>query len=101
MVIEYPDFIWQTAVYGSRRLQDWLQSEGHNINRKQVQRLMRLMDIVALYPKRCTSRPGKGHTVYPYLLKGLTINRPNQVWATDITYLPMAKDVVYLVAIVD
>ncbi len=78
-----------------------MQDEGHNINRKRVQRLMRLMGIAALYPKRCTRRPGKGHTVYPYLLKGLTIDRPDQVWATDITYLPRAKGFVYRVAIMD
>ena len=62
---------------------------------------MRLMGIAALYPKRCTRRPGKGHTVYPYLLKGLTIDRPHQVWATDITCLPMAKGFVYRVAVMD
>jgi putative transposase len=68
-----------------RRIRDWLWEEGHDINRKRVQRLMRQMGIMALYPKAGTSRPGKGHKIYPYLLKGLEINRPNQVWATDIT----------------
>ncbi len=87
--------------YGSRRIRDWLQAENHDINRKRVQRLMRQMDIAALYPKKGTSRPGKGHKIYPYLLKGLKIDRPNQVWATDITYLPMANGFVYLVAIMD
>ena len=62
---------------------------------------MRQMGIMALYPKRNTSRPGKGHKIYPYLLKGLTIDRPNQVWATDLTYIPMAKGFVYVVAIMD
>ena len=87
--------------YGSRRIRDWLQAENHDINRKKVQRLMQQMGLQALYPKKGTSRPGKGHEIYPYLLKGLDINRPNQVWATDITYLPMAKGFVYLVAIMD
>ena len=61
------------------------------INRKKVQRLMRQMGIVALYPKKKTRLPGKGHTIYPYLLKSMTIDQPNQVWATDISYIPMAK----------
>jgi len=87
--------------YGSRRIRDWLIAENHDINRKRVQRLMRLMGIMALYPKKGTSHPGKGHKIYPYLLKGLTIDRPNQVYCTDITYVPMAKGFVYLVAIMD
>lgn len=87
--------------YGSRRIRDWLQDEGHDINRKRVQRLMRQMGIMALYPKANTSRPGKGHKIYPYLLRGLAIDRPNQVWATDISYVPMAKGFVYVVAIMD
>lgn len=72
--------------YGSRRLRDWLQDEGHDINRKHVQRLMQQMGIRALYPKANTSRPGQGHKIYPYRLRGLMIDRPNQVWATDISY---------------
>lgn len=87
--------------YGSRRIRDWLQDEGYQVNRKRVQRLMRQMGISALYPKANTSRPGQGHKIYPYLLKGLDINRPNQVWATDICYVPMAKGFVYVVAIMD
>ncbi len=87
--------------YGSRRIRDWLEAENHDINRKRVQRLMRLMGITALYPKKGTSHPGKGHKIYPYLLKGLEIDRPNQVFCTDITYVPMAKGFVYLVAIMD
>ena len=87
--------------YGSRRIRDWLVAENHDINRKRVQRLMRLMGIMALYPKKGTSRPGKGHKIYPYLLKGLAIDRPNQVFCTDITYIPMSKGFVYLVAIMD
>jgi putative transposase len=72
--------------YGSRRIRDWLQDEGFPVNRKRVQRLMRHMGITALYPKANTSRPGKGHKIYPYLLKGLEIDRANQVWATDICW---------------
>ncbi len=87
--------------YGSRRIRDDLQGLGYPVNRKKVQRLMRQMGIMALYPKRNTSRPGKGHKIYPYLLKGLTIDRPNQVWATDLTYIPMARGFVYVVAIMD
>ena len=72
--------------YGSRRIRDELEDRGERVNRKRIQRLMRLMGLVALYPKRRTSAPGKGHKIYPYLLRGLTIDRPNQVWATDIVY---------------
>ena len=74
---------------------------GHCVNRKHVQRLMRLMGLSALYPKPRTSQPGKGHKIYPYLLRGLTIDRPNQVWSTDICYIPMAKGFMYLVAVMD
>ena len=87
--------------YGSRRIRDDLQGLGYPVNRKRVQRLMRKMGIMALYPKVNTSRPGKGHKIYPYLLRGLMIDRPNQVWATDLTYIPMAKGFVYVVAIMD
>jgi len=87
--------------YGSRRIRDWLHDDGFLVNRKRVQRLMWQMGIAALYPKANTSRPGKGHKIYPYLLKGLRIDRPNQVWATDISYIPMARGFVYVVAIMD
>ena len=87
--------------YGSRRIRDELETRGHRINRKRVRRLMREMGIKALYPKRRTSVPGKGHKVYPYLLKGMTISRANQVWASDICFIPMARGFMYLVAIMD
>ena len=87
--------------YGSRRLRDELETQGHPVNRKRVQRLMRQMGLSALYPKPRTSQPGAGHKVYPYLLKGLSIERPNQVWASDICYIPMAQGFMYLVAILD
>jgi len=87
--------------YGSRRIRDWLYEEGHDINRKRVQRLMRQMGIAALYPRKNTSKPGKGHKIYPYLLKDLEINRSNQVFCSDITYIPMTKGFVYLTVIMD
>src|SRR5207247_886550 len=86
---------------GSRRLKDELRKLGHVINRKHVQRLMRLMGLEALYPKQRTSDPNRAHRRFPYLLKGLAIERPNQVWATDVTYIPMARGFLYLVAIMD
>jgi len=87
--------------YGSRRLKDWLELLGYAVSRKKVQRLMREMGLTALYPKRNLSKRNQAHKVYPYLLKGLVIDRPNQVWAADVTYLPMAKGFLYLVAIID
>ena len=89
------------AFYGSRRMRDELEDRGHKVNRKRIQRLMRQMGLRALYPRRRTSQPGKGHKIYPYLLRDLSIERANQVWATDICYLPMAKGFMYLVAIMD
>ena len=87
--------------YGSRRMRDELEDRGHKVNRKRVQRLMRLMGLRALYPRQRTSQPGKGHKIYPYLLRDLTVDRANQVWATDVCYIPMAKGFMYLVAIMD
>jgi putative transposase len=87
--------------YGSRRLRDELQERGHTVNRKRIQRLMRQMGLRALYPRQRTSQPGKGHKIYPYLLRELSIERANQVWATDICYIPMAKGFMYLMAIMD
>jgi len=88
--------------YGSRKIRDILQREGYNLNRKKVQRLMQLMGISALFPKkRRTSLPEKGHKIYPYLLRDLPVVRPNQVWAADICYVPMARGFLYLVAIMD
>ena len=85
---------------GSRRLVDTLWDEhGIHANRKRVQRLMRRLGIIALYPKKKTSVVNAAHKIYPYLLRDLTIDHPNQVLCTDITYIPMAKGFVYLVAI--
>jgi putative transposase len=86
---------------GSRMLRDLLRNEGQPVGRKRVRRLMRLMGIEALYRKPNTSRRHAAHPVYPYLLRDLTIDRSNQVWATDITYIPMRRGFLYLVAIID
>lgn len=88
--------------YGTRRIKQWLADEhGLVVNRKRIQRLRRVMAIETLYPKRNLSLANQAHKVYPYLLKDLAIDRPNQVWSTDITYVPMAKGFVYLVAVMD
>jgi putative transposase len=86
---------------GSRMLRDLLNKEGVEIGRRHVATLMRRMGIEALYRKPNTSKRTPGHKIYPYLLRGLTIDRPNQVWAMDITYVPMARGFVYLAAVVD
>jgi len=86
---------------GARMLRDLLRQEGYTIGRKHVATLMRTMGIEALYRKANTSRRHPEHRIYPYLLRGLTIDRPNQVWAMDITYLPMARGFVYLAVVLD
>jgi putative transposase len=82
--------------YGSRKIAEEL-----GVNRKRVQRLMRQMGLQAIYPKRRTTWPGAGHKIYPYLLRDIEVTRPDQVWATDITYVPMRHGFLYLVAIMD
>ena len=86
---------------GSRRMAAMLRAEGWPINRKRVQRLMRRMGIAALGPKLRTTKPAPGHKIFPYLLRGLAIDRPNQVWAADITYVPIGRGFLYLVAVID
>jgi putative transposase len=86
---------------GSRSMKRQFKRQGQRVNRKRIQRLMRLMGIEAIYPKPHTSRPHPEHRIYPYLLRDLTIDRPGQVWAADITYVPMARGFMYLVAIMD
>jgi len=86
---------------GTRTIRNDLRRMGHKVNRKRVQRLMRLMGIEAIYPRPRTSRPHPRHKVYSYLLRDMDINRPNQVWAADITYIPMSRGFMYLVAIMD
>ena len=87
--------------YGSRKMVVELRGEGHDVNRKRIRRLMRLMGIEAIYQKPNTSRKHPGHKIYPYLLRNLAIERPGQVWCADITYIPMAHGFVYLVAVMD
>src|SRR5208282_976960 len=87
--------------YGSRRMVAVLRREGLVVNRKRVRRLMRVMGLEAIYQKPNTSQGHPDNKVYPYLLRGLIIDRPNQVWCADITYIPMAKGFVYLVAVMD
>ena len=101
-VMRVPDEVHLLRPFlGSRRLVDELAERGLRINRKRVQRLMRLMGIGATYPKPKTSQAAKGRKVYPYLLRNLEPERANQVWVADITYLPMAKGFCYLVAVMD
>ena len=87
--------------YGSRRMAAWLATQGHRVNRKRVQRLMRLLGLAAVYQRPNTSKPATAHKMYPYLLRELAIDRVNQVWCSDITYIPMAKGFLYLVLIMD
>ena len=91
----------ETPFYGSRRMRAWLERQGMVVSRKRVQRLMRVMGLRAIYRRPRTSQPAPGVRVYPYLLGKAEITRPNQVWAADITYLPMARGFLYLVAIMD
>ena len=90
-----------TPFYGARKIAACMKSQGHLVNRKRVRRLMCLMGIRAIYQRPRTSKPAPGHKIYPYLLGGTEITRQNQVWAADITYIPMARGFLYLVAIID
>ena len=90
-----------TPFYGSRKMVAWLKGQGKWVNRKRIRRLMRVMGLKAIYRRPRTSQPAPGHKVYPYLLRGMKITRPNQVWVADITYIPMARGFLYLVAIID
>jgi len=87
--------------WGSRSMRNHLRRLGYKINRKRVQRLMRTMGLTAIYPRPKTSKPHPEHKIYPYLLRNLEIVRPNQVWCTDITYIPMSRGFMYLVVIMD
>jgi len=94
LYLERPD-------YGVPRVTDWLNDHGHRVNRKRVARLMRLMGLQATLPGPHTSKPHPEHIIYPYLLRNLAITEPNQVWCTDITYVPMRRGFMYLVAVMD
>jgi len=91
----------EAPFYGVRQMTWHLRNDGHLVNEKRIRRLMRLMGLMPIYQKPNTSRPAKGHKIYPYLLRGLRVGRPNQVWCADITYLPMRRGFLYLVAIMD
>jgi putative transposase len=87
--------------YGSRKMTRWLVQHGESVNRKRVQRLMRLMGLEAIYPRPKLSVAGRGHRIFPYLLRDVSIERPDQVWSTDITYVPLAHGFMYLAAVID
>lgn len=91
----------KTPYYGIRKMHWFLQQQGYEVNHKKVARLLRLMGLEAMYPKPNLSKPDLQHKVYPYLLRGLKIEKINQVWSTDITYIPMQKGFMYLVAVID
>ncbi len=91
----------ETPFYGVQQMTWHLQNEGFSVNVKRIRRLMRLVGLMPIYQKPITSNPAKGHKTYPYLLRGLRVERPNQVWCADITYLPMKRGFLYLIAIMD
>jgi len=91
----------ETPFYGIRRMTKELDNKGYKVNHKRVRRLMRINGLEAIYPRGNLSKKNNEHKIYPYLLKGVSITRPNQVWSTDITYIRMAKGFIYLVAVID
>jgi putative transposase len=91
----------ETPYFGSRRMAKWFAAQGESINRKRVQRLMRLMGLEAIHPKPRTTIAGVGHKIYPYLLRNVPVTRPDQVWSADITYVPLRSGFLYLMAILD
>ena len=91
----------ETPWYGARQMARHLRRQGYGVSRKRIGRLMRLMGLSAIYQKPNTSKPHPQHKIYPYLLRGMTIDRPNQVWCADISYIPMRRGFLYLVAIMD
>ena len=91
----------RTPYFGYRKMTDWLNLKEHGVNQKRVRRLMQLMGLAAVFPGKKTTRRHPGHKVYPYLLRGVDITRANQVWSTDITYVPLLRGFVYLVAVID
>lgn len=91
----------RTPFYGVRKMTAWLRRKGYAVNHKRVERLMRKMGLQAICPRPRTSQPAPGHHVYPYLLRGVTVDRPDQVWASDITYIRLQHGFIYLTAILD
>jgi putative transposase len=90
-----------TPFYGVRRMTAWLRSRGYEVNPKRVRRLLRTMGLEAIYPRPRLSQPGEGQTIYPYLLRGVTVHRSDQVWSADITYIRLQAGFIYLVAVID
>lgn len=101
LMVEIDRQFLDTPFYGAQQMTWHLRAQGHHVNIKRVRRLMRLMGLMPIYQKPRTSIPAKGHKTYPYLLRGLSVDRPNQVWCADITYIPLARGFLYLVAIMD
>lgn len=95
------EYYLKHPTYGVLQMQDFVNNQGHKANHKRVRRLLRLMGVMAIYPKPNLSKLGKAKYIYPYLLRNMKINKPNQVWEIDITYIPMAKGFMYLTAIID
>jgi putative transposase len=91
----------RTPFYGVRKMTEWLRTEGHGVNHKRVARLLRVMGVEAIYPRKRLSQPAPGHQIYPYLLRGVAIERPDQVWSTDLTYIRLRRGFAYLVAVLD
>jgi len=91
----------KTPFYGYRKMTHWLGRQGYHVNRKRVLRMMQMMGLQAIYPKKKLSPPGRDHVIYPYLLRGLEVVRPDQVWAADLTYIRLLRGFIYLVAIMD
>ena len=87
--------------FGYPRMTDWLRDQGHSVNHKRVARLMQRMGLQAITPGPHTSKPAPGHKIYPYLLRGVEIERVNQAWGTDIPYIPMQHGFIYLIAVID
>ena len=101
LIREMDELYLERPYYGSRRMRADLSTRERPLNRKRIRRLMRKMGLVAVYPKKRLSTPGKGHKIYAYLLRKLKIVRPNQVWAADFTFIPMPRGFMYLVAVID
>ena len=91
----------ETPFYGSRQMQRWLRRQGDTVSRKRVRRLLRLLGLHAVFQRPRTSQSHPGHRIYPYLLRDLPITRPNHVWCTDVTYIPLQRGFLYLVAVMD
>ncbi len=101
LMVEIDRQFLETPFYGAQQMTWHLRAERHPVNIKRVRRLMRLMGLMPIYRRPRTSIPARGHKAYPYLLRGMAVERPNQAWCADITYIPLAKGFLYLVAIMD